>query len=800
MRLKLNVVFSCALTLTISACGSGSNDQQAGGPGGGVGSACGLTSECSSGLVCAANVCATEGSLALGAQCSANRDCTAGLFCSLNGMCSPAGAGNVGDACVSGTDCDKSLVCNLPALLGSCQTGGVGDLGATCASNDECLAGLACSPMHMCKRSVEAYPPFAGVACAADESPFRGYFEVPRSTAALPDFFRLPFPNDIRVASDGHLALDDFPRPGPSPLGDDLVDLYANVLQTDFEGFSSVAPVLFRFSSEIDFATLDGNAVHLADITDPLATGYGVDIGRRWGYDTGSHEFVCQNSLALSNNMFEPLLPGHTYVAWISTAVRSAAGAPPAQDPDLIAVLDSAPPADPDLAAAWTQYAKFRDYLVRTSRTSADVATAAVFTTADHSRIARALDTQVEAGPLPTLSDLTVCDGIAVSPCNGEDGRVCGNSSGDFWEVHGKVSVPNYQAGTLPYEKPADGGGITLDGAKQPVAQGALEVCFAMTIPKGSAPADGWPMVVHGHGTGGSFKSAITDGIAETLATASTPMATLTFDGVGHGARRGGSSRTPENLVFNLTNPRAARDNHLQGAVDVIQMLRVAQIAPFAVPPGVGGGPGTVDFDASKVYYFGHSQGSNVGIPAIAVTDLAPAAVFSGAGSVLTEGMLTRTSPVDIKAGLELRIGESLNREHPVMTLLQTFLDRSDPINYAPLLIGRPLPGKLSKHVMEIWGKGDAISSESTMNNTAIAAGLLQAAPVVTPIGSLAVDPRPIQPQVTAGDGSVRFGAVFQYDPAGAFDSHFVAQQSAAAVSDWKAFLVSLAAGVPFVP
>ena len=800
MRLNLRVMFSCVLALTISACGSGNNDMQAGAPGGGVGSACGLTSDCSSGLVCAANVCATESSVALGGSCSANRDCTTSLFCALSGVCSPAGVGNIGDACISGTDCDKNLVCSLPALLGSCETAGVGDLGATCASNDECLAGLACSPMHACKRGVDAYPPFAGVACAADESPFRGYFEVPRSTGAPPDFFRLPFPNDIRVASDGHLALDDFPRPGPSPLGVDLVDLYANALQADFEGFSSVAPVLFRFSSELDFATLDGNSLHFADITNPQATGYGVDIPRSWGYDTGRSKFACQNRLAVSNNVFQPLLPGHTYAAWISTALRSAAGVQPSQDPDFVAVLGSAPPGDPDLASAWTQYAKFRDYLVRTSRTSADVATAAVFTTADHSRIARALDTQVEAGPLPTLSNLTVCDGTVVSPCAGEDGRVCGDSSGDFWEVHGKVSVPNYQAGTLPYERPADGGGIMLDGAKQPVAQGALAVCFALTVPKGSAPITGWPLVVHGHGTGGSFKAAITDGIAETLATAATPMATLTFDGVGHGARRGSSSSTPENLVFNLTNPRAARDNHLQGAVDVIQMLRVAQIAPFAVPPGVGGGPGSVGFDASRVYYFGHSQGSDVGIPAIAVTNLAPGAVFSGAGSVLTESMLTRTSPVDVKAGLELRIGETLGRDHPVMTLLQTFFDRVDPINYAPLLIGRPLPGKVSKHVMEFWGKGDAISPESTMNNTAIAAGLVQAAPVVTPIGNLAVDPRPIQPQVTAGDGPIRFGAVFQYDPAGAFDSHFVAQRSAAAVNDWKAFLVSLAAGSPLVP
>ena len=80
------------------------------------------------------------------------------------------------------------------------------------------------------------------------------------------------------------------------------------------------------------------------------------------------------------------------------------------------------------------------------------------------------------------------------------------------------------------------------------------------------------------------------------------------------------------------------------------------------------------------------------------------------------------------------------------------------------------------------------------------AAGLLHAAPQVSGIG-LGPDARPITPNRTAGDGATRFGAVFQYDPAGAFDGHFVATQAPAAIADWKAFLTSMAAtGTPTVP
>jgi predicted esterase len=125
----------------------------------------------------------------------------------------------------------------------------------------------------------------------------------------------------------------------------------------------------------------------------------------------------------------------------------------------------------------------------------------------------------------------------------------------------------------------------------------------------------GWPVVVHAHGTGGNFRAAIGAGIAGELATAATPMATFTFDGVGHGERRGASTRTPDSLVFNIVNPRAARDNHLQGAVDVMTALRLGDVAALTVPT-----VGTVQFDDARTYYFGHSQGANVGIPAMAVS------------------------------------------------------------------------------------------------------------------------------------------------------------------------------------
>jgi fermentation-respiration switch protein FrsA (DUF1100 family) len=786
-----------ALCLLVAGCGLFGGSKKQDNPDGGAGDVCTLNDQCTSGFVCAGGHCALPGSVGVGGSCSATRDCGTGLYCSEVGVCGPVGGGQVGDACSTGADCEKGLDCVLTGFSGSCEAAGTGDLGASCQQSTDCIAGLVCGTDGLCDPVITAYPPFEGVSCGADENPFRVYWQVPRPTARLADFYRLPFPNDARINDDGTLDLSDFPRPGKSLLGVDIVDLYATALSEDFDGFSTVAPVTFRFSSELDFASLGTNGanIHYVDITDPQDSGFGADRGRNFSYDTGQHKFVCQNALVVGNSPNDPLEPGHTYAVYMTTAIQSSGGEAPAIDPDLAAVLGGTQPTDPILAKVWTRYGNFRTYLTTNSIAPTSIAGAAVLTAADAPARAEKLAAAVTGGALPQLTDLTLCDGQTTSPCDGDGDRHCGDSSGSFWEIQGRFTEPNFQAGTLPYETPADGGAIQWDGSGDPVAQGTSAVCFALTIPKTTMPSGGWPLVIHAHGTGGSFEDGINSGIAGALATTSTPMATLTYDGIGHGERRGSSTRSPDSLVFNVINPRAARDNHRQGAVDVIQALRIAQVAPFAVT----GITGSISFDAARTYFFGHSQGSNVGIPGVAVSPDAQAAIFSGAGSNLTKGILTKTSPVNAKAGLELLLGDSLGGGEPVMVLWQTFFDGIDPLNFDRLLVTAPPPGVPSKHVFMTWSATDTFAPKDTLTATAQVMGLLQAEPVIESIAP--VDSRPVTNDRTGGDGVARTAAVFQYDTDGSYDGHFVSTQNPAAVADWKAFLTSLAAGgVPNVP
>ena len=108
---------------------------------------------------------------------------------------------------------------------------------------------------------------------------------------------------------------------------------------------------------------------------------------------------------------------------------------------------------------------------------------------------------------------------------------------------------------------------------------------MALTVPKTTMPAGGWPLVIFAHGTGGSFRSHVPEGVAANLAGAmssagvATPMAVLGIDQVETGTRRGASTESPDNLFYNFANPGASRGNPMQGAADQASLFDPRQVA-----------------------------------------------------------------------------------------------------------------------------------------------------------------------------------------------------------------------------
>jgi hypothetical protein len=767
-----------------------------------------VSADCTGGHVCVSGICTVPGAVNKGGACTATRDCAAGLYCAAStGKCAPGGMADTGQPCATDADCKAPLRCALDGLSGSCAAGGTGEPGSACQATADCLAGLWCGRDKTCAPLGQAFPPYAGAACH-DEGPFRVYFEVPRPGKPPADFFRLPFPSDIRV-TDGKLDISDFPKPGPTPLGVDLVQLYVDTWTSDFDGFSDIGVVTFRLSADTSFATLTGDNVLFYDVT-PGSASLGRLLGRSWQLDPGRTKYNCQNRLTVRNGPAEPLEPNHTYAVILTPGLQSATGQAAVADTDLAAVMGPDRPAtDAALGHAWDAYKPLRDWLAMKAAAVAmgvmgaspppAVAAAAVFKVQDAPAHVQRLAADVAKQPAPKLTALTLCGPGVKSPCDdGTPARACGAGSPAFDEVHGKFSVPIYQAGTEPYATPADGGGIT-ETAGAPVLVRTEDVCFALSLPKGTSasavPPAGWPLVVYHHGTGGSMRSFIDEGIAAKLAGLATPAAGFGFDAVEHGARAGGSTKKPDDLVFNPLNPHAARDNFLQGAVDILQALRLGAVKIDAATSPTGA---AIAFDATKVAFFGHSQGSTSGEIALSATGAAPAAILSGAGAFLTASLLDKTSPQNIAAGLSFLLGEPITAEHPVMTLFQSFFDRSDPLSYNQLIVANPPPMVPAKHVYMSWGTGDTYTPKSTLDANARSLGNLP------PVGAVLEDygvpalARPASLNFTLADKTTkRTAVVVQYAPSG-YDGHFVALQNPAAVADWSTFLETyLATGTP---
>src|SRR6185437_3957616 len=155
--------------------------------------------------------------------------------------------------------------------------------------------------------------------------------------------------------------------------------------------------------------------------------------------------------------------------------------------------------------------------------------------------------------------------------------RACGAADPSFDEVQALVPIPIFQQGTAPYD--VSGGDFVLGSDGTPQVQRYEAVCMSVTVPKGvTMPAGGWPLLVYAPGTGGSYRSAIVEGVSTREASIADGaggfyhVAVLGIDQVEHGPRRGTSQASPDDLFYDFSNPAAARGNPMQGAADQLSL------------------------------------------------------------------------------------------------------------------------------------------------------------------------------------------------------------------------------------
>ncbi len=430
---------------------------------------------CRVGLSCESDKCAPAGTSAPGSQCVIGPECAEGLACFLGPcpipgvnvcpVCQPAGEGVLGDPCDSDLSCEGGLRCGLNGLAAECVAAGETSLGGECSAQSDCYQGLFCNG-GQCSLTP---PQWSGVQCAEqDDENVEALFVVPGASDSSGDatFFTLPYPSDIRLGSNGRPDLSGFPTPGAEVLGVDLVQRYVEAIESKSEGWSANPSIIFRFSGEMDFASFTGGAneaprVFMSDVTALPDTPNGSfsSLGIKYSAGSGS-KYVCDDWFALQTGG-EVLVPHHTYIAWITTAVRSAKGKTIARSAQFGAMLDdAAPQGDDALALAHTRYAPLRKYLKHYAGTEREVdpatlLTAVVFTVEDALKPMRELKAAVELTDVPTATGWVECKAGVSSPCaqaEASENRACGDgSNSDYTEYQALVTLPIFQEGTAPY-------------------------------------------------------------------------------------------------------------------------------------------------------------------------------------------------------------------------------------------------------------------------------------------------------------------------------------------------------------
>ena len=816
----------------------------------GIGLECGNESDCRVGLTCSAfGLCEPSGTQVIGQECTTSPECQSNAYCGVPSVCvldgnvfgstpcvvdedcaslgsdtsceldlnpsTPqrcleAGSGVLGEVCVSDGDCAVGLVCSYETgLVGTCGTGGDVDIGGACSRSSDCYAGLVCSE-NQCELwnvALAAAAEWPGAACDIEDNLApRSYFEVP-NTDGTPrsEFYRLPFPNDIRGVS-GQTAVGH-PTPGRGPLPYDPVERIVTAVNQGLRGFGLTPTVFFRFSTDVDFNSIvfgsDSGANNLRYVNiDASSDNFGSNRGYVWSASTSREKYLCKHWLRIQNSASDPLEPNTTYAVillkGISTSAESAAGGVPfASDTDLEALLGAVSPQDARLTSAWVKYAPLREYLSSEGIAPDAVLNAAVFTTGNPTEVMEKGRDVVASFPVPTVKDVVVCGEGVVSPCADPEvpGRGCGTPSGAFTEIHGTIELPMFQQGIPPYLNPEDGGEFVFKENGVPQVLRTEEVCFSMTVPKSTAPATGWPVVLYAHGTGGSFRSHAVNGAAATLSTLPGGGAVvLGIDGVMHGPRRGDSKLGPEVLYFNFANPVAARGNAWQGGLDYYSLARLVETGQLPVTDGA-----SIPLDKDKVGFWGHSQGASIGPLFLPFEPVVDAVVLSGAGAGVVQSLLRKRSPVDIPRGVFAVVREEADEGHPILHLLQQYFAPVDPLSYGRALGREPQEGlSPTHHILVVYGQGDTYTPAFT---TRILGDVLDI-PVISPAldtglggafeGYLENDrivKGPLSGNKVFADIPVTMGMV-HHTPV-EYDGHFVAFQNPEAIADIAGFFDS---------
>lgn len=502
-----------------------------------------------------------------------------------------------------------------------------------------------------------------------------GSATVPRFDPIYDNLLLRPWPSDAYRTFEGHLDFAFFPNPEASLVLQKYVDYAA----ANLDGFSMVQVVYFPLWGDIDPASLPATYVpadasqpiQIVDVT-PGSSALGTRIPLSWQYRSHAGKFLPENILMMRPLWGFTLQEGHTYAAILTSALQGIDGIGLGRPSAFSAML----------AGTYGEEAfndamqPLRDYLQNEPELMARIAAATVFTVARPTEELRRIRDYLRHDV--STADLKILD----------FGYMGSTSTYRFYEGH--YQAPNFCRGTPPYA--SEGGGFEFYAANdKPVVQTTETMRFALTVPRDQEmPEGGWPIVLQSHGTGGDYKSFIEGGVHRiAFMLSGMGLANVGIDQPLHGARVDPPlGDTQLSLYsFNMLNPEAGRSVQRQSVADEIYLMRLVEAGALTIPAAVSADAREERFDATRIMFFGHSQGGITGGMLLALEDRLRGGLLSAAGAGMSNTLMLRKDPADMQMLLTALMGiedpTELDEYHPIVTLIQMITDVTDPASYA---------------------------------------------------------------------------------------------------------------------
>jgi len=629
-------------------------------------------------------------------------------------------------------------------------------------------------------------------ACGGDDELTRtsAYFALDVDLSTEGRFYDAPWPSDLRLDADGHPVFDGFINEAAKPDGSDMASNIVSIAG-DRPAWPTLAAGYVRFDAPL--SPLVETDIIPASVDSPLML---IDIdpdsadrGRLYPMVANTPEadpYVPTGLLAMSMVPGFILHPDRTYAYVVTNRIMDAEGNPVIPAESFATLRDGGVPPGEQGADAQTLYVPLWETLNTLGVDRGIVVSASVFTTGNVVQ-----DTFDLSERIRDAYDLTI-DNLQVDPDDGDHERFC--------ELLGTIRYPQFQVGTPPY--PSEGN-FEMGPDGLPVEQRTLDAPIVITLPKGEMPADGYPLVMYFHGSGGLAREVVDRGFAPPEGN-NTKGEGPAFVLAAHGFATVGSAHpvNPERLgdpgasdiaYLNLDNLKAFRDTFRQGAIEqrlFLDALLDLELDPATVAGCTGmtlpTGATSYKLDPQPVMAMGQSMGGMYTNIIAAIEPRIEAVVPTGAGG-LWGYFILETELIGTRTLLPIVLGTEaeLTFLHPTLTALETAYEAAEPAAYMPRLGRRPLDGHPARSIYEPVGRDDLFFPVQLYDRIVLAYGHQQAGDEIWPemqtsLALAGLDgfvEYPVQDNLESANGDAFTGVVVQYEGDGFSDAHYIFAQ-----------------------